>query len=185
MGRDASNVEQSKHAPQSDGRRTFLSVLVGLGSAAIGVVLALPGAGYVLDPLLRGTAKKGRWIRVAKLEALSEEHPVAMPVIGEQVDAWTRSDNVRLGMVWLRKKGDKVDALNAECPHLGCKIGYDRDKKHFACPCHDSTFDGSGGLQGGPSPRSMDPLDARVVDGEVEVRFVRFRAQVKERVEVG
>jgi hypothetical protein len=31
----------------------------------------------------------------------------------------------------------------------------------------------------------MDPLEARVVDGEVEVRFVRFRAQVKERVEIG
>jgi hypothetical protein len=31
----------------------------------------------------------------------------------------------------------------------------------------------------------MDPLEVRVVEGQVEVRFVRFRAQVKERVEIG
>jgi hypothetical protein len=31
----------------------------------------------------------------------------------------------------------------------------------------------------------MDPLEARVQNGHVEVRFARFRAQVKERIEVG
>jgi menaquinol-cytochrome c reductase iron-sulfur subunit len=180
MGSEASN---GKH-DSAGGRRGFLTVLIGLGSALIASVVAKPAVVYVLDPLLRGAGVKGRWIRVAKAEALGEE-PVAVPVVGEQVDAWTRAEQVRLGMVWLRKKGDKIVALNAECPHLGCKIGYDKAKKHFGCPCHDSDFDVDGGLKGGPAPRSMDPLEARVVDGEVEVRFVRFRAQVKERVEIG
>ena len=98
--------------------------------------------------------------------------------MGEQVDAWTKADNVRLGMVWLRKKGDKVLALNAECPHLGCKVGYDAEKKHFACPCHESAFSLDGERLGGPAPRAMDPLESRLVGGQVEVRFVRFRAQV-------
>ena len=181
MGSEASN---DKRAP-AGGRRTFLTLLIGAGSALIGAVLAKPGLGYVLDPILRGTGKKGRWIRVAKAEALVEDHPTAVPVVGEQVDAWTRASHVRLGMVWLRKKGDQVVALNAECPHLGCKVGYDKAKKGFACPCHDSAFDQEGTRKGGPAPRSMDPLEARVVDGQVEVRFVRFRAQVKERVELG
>jgi Rieske Fe-S protein len=108
-----------------------------------------------------------------------------MPVIGEQTDAWTRASQVRLGMVWLRRKGDKVVALNAECPHLGCKVAFRADHKGFACPCHDSSFSIDGEHLGGPAPRSMDPLETRVVDGQVEVRFVRFRAQVKERVEIG
>lgn len=181
MGSEASNGKQSP----AGGRRTFLTLLIGAGSALIGAILAKPAVGYVLDPILRSAGGKGRWIRVAKAEALAEDHPVAVPVVGEQVDAWTRAERVRLGMVWLRKKGDKVVALNAECPHLGCKIGYDKTKKHFGCPCHDSDFDLDGARKGGPAPRSMDPLDARVVDGEVEVRFVRFRAQVKERVEIG
>lgn len=181
MGSEASN---GKQAP-AGGRRTFLTLLIGLGSTLIGAIVGKPAITYVLDPLLRGASKKGRWIRVAKAEALAEDHPVAVPVVGEQVDAWTRAEQVRLGMVWLRKKGDTVVALNAECPHLGCKVGYDKAKKHFGCPCHDSDFDVDGARKGGPAPRSMDPLEARVVDGEVEVRFVRFRAQVKERVEIG
>jgi Rieske Fe-S protein len=148
-------------------------------------VLTIPAVGYVLDPVLRGAGKKGRWVKIADLEGLPEEHPVALPVEGEQTDAWTRADNVRLGMVWIRKKGDRVIALNAECPHLGCKVGYDAQRKQFACPCHESAFTAQGEVLGGPAPRSLDPLQTRIVDGKVEVRFVRFRAQVEERVEIG
>jgi Rieske Fe-S protein len=172
------------HEP-SKSRRSFLAVLTAVGSAAIGAVLAIPGASYVIDPLLRGGGKKGRWIKVADAEGLSSEHPSAFPVEGEQTDAWTRSEQVRLGVVWLRKKGDEIVALSAECPHLGCKVGYDKSAKKFACPCHDSAFTATGERLGGPAPRSLDPLETRVVDGEVEVRFVRFRAQVAEREEIG
>jgi Rieske Fe-S protein len=169
----------------SKSRRSFLVLLAGLGSAAIGLVVAVPGVTYVLDPLLRGAGRKGRWVKLGSVESISEDHPVAVPVVGEQVDAWTRAPNVRLGMVWLRKKGEKVTALNAECPHLGCKVGYDPERKRFACPCHESAFTPDGEVLGGPAPRPLDPLETRVVDGQVEVRFVRFRAQVKDRVEVG
>jgi menaquinol-cytochrome c reductase iron-sulfur subunit len=169
----------------SKSRRSFLTVLVGVGSVYIGSVVAKPGVSYVIDPLLRATGKKGRWLRVAKLDALDEAHPVSVAVVGEQVDGWTRQPNVRLGMVWLRRKGDQVTALTAECPHLGCKVGYDKEHSRFGCPCHESAFSLDGERIGGPAPRSMDPLEARVVDGQVEVRFARFRAQVKEREQIG
>jgi Rieske Fe-S protein len=169
----------------SKSRRSFLGVLSAFGGAVITGILAIPGASYVIDPLLRSGGKRGRWVKVAELDGLSSEHPVSVPVVGEQVDAWTRADNVRLGVVWLRRKGDKVVAFNAECPHLGCKVGYDAAQKHFACPCHESAFSQDGDRLGGPAPRSLDPLETRVVDGKIEVRFVRFRAQVGERIEVG
>lgn len=169
----------------SKSRRSFLTLLTAVGSAAIGAVLAIPGASYVFDPLLRSGGKKGRWIRVADAGGLSSEDPTAFPVEGEQTDAWTRSEQVRLGVVWLRKKGDEIVALNAECPHLGCKVGYDKSAKKFVCPCHDSSFAENGQRLGGPAPRSLDPLETRVVDGKVEVRFVRFRAQVADREEIG
>jgi Rieske Fe-S protein len=140
----------------------------------------------VLDPLVRGGGDKGRWIRVADFASLSKERPVSAPVIGEQVDAWTKASNVRLGTVWLKVTGDdQVSAWNAECPHLGCKVSFDADKSRFGCPCHDSFFALDGQVQGGPAPRPMDALDARVRDGHVEVRFLRFRAQAKERIEIG
>lgn len=169
----------------SKGRRAFLSALTAAGSALLGLALGIPGVSYVFDPLLRGGGKKGRWIRVAKLDAVRDDHPVGVPVLGDQVDAWTRQSDVRLGMVWLRKKGDKLVALSAECPHLGCKVGYDTDKKAFGCPCHESAFSLDGERTGGPAPRSMDPLEVRVTGDEIEVRFARFRAQTKDRIEVG
>jgi len=170
----------------SKSRRGFLTLLTAVGSAAIGAILLVPGVAYILDPVFRGGGAKGRWIRVADLANLSKDRPVSAPVVGEQVDAWTKSPAVRLGTVWLRVVGDdRVAAWNAECPHLGCKVGFDDTKKHFACPCHESAFNLEGERQGGPAPRGMDPLETRVRDGSVEVRFLRFRAQVKERIEVG
>ena len=174
MGMDASKT-----------RRDFFTWLVVAGSAAIGALLALPGASYVLDPVLRSTGKKGRWIRVAELGTLSKDHPISAAVVGEQVDAWTKAPAVRLGTVWLRVMQDeKVAAWNAECPHLGCKVAFNAEQSHFGCPCHDSAFGMDGEVMGGPAPRGMDPLEARVQDGHVEVRFVRYRAQIKERIEV-
>src|SRR5215216_3896368 len=110
MGSDASKIQDLKarlpKEPRSPGapgdqagRRRFLTVLLGAGSAFIASILAWPAAQYVFDPLLRVTGQKGRWVRVSKLEALAEDQPVSVPVVGEQVDAWTRADKVRLGLV--------------------------------------------------------------------------------------
>jgi menaquinol-cytochrome c reductase iron-sulfur subunit len=170
----------------SKSRRDFFTWIVAAGSAAIGALLMIPGAGYVLDPVLRSAGKKERWIRVAELASLNKEHPVSAAVIGEQVDAWTKAPAVRLGTVWLRvMQDDKVAAWNAECPHLGCKVSFDPEHVRFGCPCHDSAFSLDGQVTGGPAPRPMDALEARVQDGHVEVRFQRFRAQIKEQIEVG
>jgi menaquinol-cytochrome c reductase iron-sulfur subunit len=173
-------------ADASKGRRDFFTMVMAAGSAVIGGLLAVPGVSYVLDPVLRSTGQKGRWIRVAELNSLSKDHPVSAPVVGDQVDAWTKASGVRLGTVWLRVLGDnKVECFNAECPHLGCKVGFNPEKQRFNCPCHDSAFSLDGQVQGGPAPRAMDSLETRIQDGHVEVRFMRFRAQVKERIELG
>jgi Rieske Fe-S protein len=175
-------------AETSTGRRGFMGAMVALGSAAIGVALAVPGVGYVLDPILRRTGSGGRgWRRVADLGAVPADVPVAVPIIGEQRDAWTRHPRSKLGTVYLRRKGDReVLALTAECPHLGCSVGFDTERARFQCPCHESAFDLEGRKLGGPSPRGMDELEARVsADGKVEVRFVRYRTQKSDKVEIG
>lgn len=173
-------------AEQSQSRRSFLSMLSGLGAAAIGLLLAIPGVSYIADPLRRiGGSKKGRWVSIGGLDGMPKGRPLQLPVIGDQDDAWTRSKAVRLGTIWVRREGDQVKAWNAECPHLGCKVGYDKGRDQFQCPCHDSAFSQAGERLGGPAPRSLDPLETRVQDGAVEVRFVRFRAQTPEREEIG
>ena len=182
MESEASKVQDAR----TSGRRAFMVWLTTAGSTAIGSLLLVPGASYVLDPVLRAREKKGRFIRVAELASLSKDQPVSVPVIGEQIDAWTKAPATRLGTVWLRVLADdRVSAWNAECPHLGCKVALQADKARFACPCHESAFSLDGKVLGGPAPRGMDQLETRIQDGHVEVRFQRFRAQTKERVEIG
>ena len=122
---------------------------------------------------------------MCRVGQLRDAAPVSVPILGEKVDAWTRSPEERLGTVWLQRTGRGVTALSAECPHLGCTIRYDVPRARFACPCHASTFDRDGRALTGPAPRAMDALDARVRGDFVEVRFVRFRTRKRERQEIG
>jgi Rieske Fe-S protein len=70
------------------------------------------------------------------------------------------------------------------CPHLGCAVDYKADQKRFGCPCHDSLFKLDGKVESGPSPRPLDILESRVVDGKVEVRYQRFKTGVPEKKQV-
>jgi len=166
-------------------RRTFLGwALAGLGTIGA-TLMGIPMVAFVVDPLLRGGSGKAPWRALVPAERVGPK-PVAAKVVGDLVDAWTRAEDQVLGTVWLRRTdGGDLVALSAECPHAGCKIGLAEDREMFTCPCHESGFGLDGDVLFGPSPRAMDPLEVRVVDGQVEVRFKRFQTQTSERVEVG
>jgi len=84
-----------------------------------------------------------------------------------------------LGSVFLLRTDTGLRALSAVCPHLGCSVA--SDARGFACPCHESRFAADGSVQGGPSPRGLDPLPVRVVDGRVQVQALRFASGTRER----
>ena len=91
-------------------------------------------------------------------------------------DAWTAARNVVLGAAFLRRPtADKVIALSAVCPHLGCAVGWDAAAKNFLCPCHDSRFEADGPRIGGPAERGLDPLSFEVVDGRLKFTWVRYK----------
>jgi len=123
-----------------------------------------------------------RWFRLTKLDSLADGKPTRVRIVGEQRDAFTVARGQILGSVWLLRNGDKVKALSAICPHLGCAIDMGSSDK-FSCPCHTSSFSLDGVPEEGPSPRPMDELTARVTDGFVEVDFRHFKLGVKEKVE--
>lgn len=166
-------------------RRTALRALVTIGSLAYAGALAAPAAGFVTAT--NGDAGQGRarWVRVGRLADLSPGGaPRRMQVIGDERDAFTITRGQMLGSVWVVREGDRVRAMSATCPHLGCSIDLNSDKQSFGCPCHASRFALSGVPEAGPSPRGLDPLEARVVDGFIEVDFRRFRQGTTEREEV-
>lgn len=91
-------------------------------------------------------------------------------------DGWTAARNVVLGAAFLRRpSADKVLALSAVCPHLGCAVGWDAAAKNFLCPCHDSRFEADGPRMTGPAERGLDPLPVEIVDGRLRLTWVRYK----------
>ena len=159
--------------------------LLGAGGAALVCAAVAPPIAYVLAPAGKRGGGGERWVRTVRLDALDEGVTRRIAVIDDRRAAWVTEKSVELGSVWLVRRGETVQALSAECPHLGCTVTSAPDGAGFACPCHDSYFTADGHRQEGPSPRDMDPLVARVTDGWVEVDFRSFRTGVPDRVEIG
>jgi cytochrome b6-f complex iron-sulfur subunit/menaquinol-cytochrome c reductase iron-sulfur subunit len=168
-------------------RRGALRTIVAFGSLAYVGALAVPAAEFVGGPAAAaaGGGGKARWVRVGRLDDLPQGEPRRLQVIGDERDAFTLVRDQLLGSVWVLREGDKVRAMSATCPHLGCAIDLGADKKSFACPCHASRFALTGATEAGPSPRGMDALEARVQEGWVEIDFRRFRQGTTDREEAG
>jgi Rieske Fe-S protein len=101
----------------------------------------------------------------------------------EQHDAYAKVTNVRLGAAWLVRGADQqIHAFSTTCPHLGCAVDYSKETKDFRCPCHKSAFATDGSRVSGPAKRGLDELETSVdPDGQVRVRFARFKLDVAER----
>jgi menaquinol-cytochrome c reductase iron-sulfur subunit len=169
-------------------RRDFYRIGSYVLGAAMGLILAVPGAAFVLDPLRRRGKTKGVEQEVTRLSALPVGVPFEFAIIDERDDAWVKYPREAIGSVWLvrQPKGVKpeVVALTAECPHLGCAIRVSDDKRAFRCPCHGATFALDGQPTNAVPPRAMDTLRISLtdeVDPRVLVHFERFRAQTKEK----
>jgi menaquinol-cytochrome c reductase iron-sulfur subunit len=160
-------------------RRRFLKVAtcaigggVGLAVAGPFVTLIAAPAGKVTvtaptDPLDLGAAEQFR------VGAEPRKVDVVAPMVK---DAWIAARNVVLGAAWIRRTApDKIVALSAICPHLGCSIGWDTSAGNFLCPCHDSRFSPEGDKLNGPSERGMDELPVEVRDGRLQLTWVRYK----------
>jgi menaquinol-cytochrome c reductase iron-sulfur subunit len=173
-------------APASQGRRSLV-MATALGACALAAAAAGPSIALAFAPLQSSSSKGSRWVRTVKLDQLKEGEARRVAIIDDRKDAWTIERNVELGSVWLVRRGEKVVAFSAVCPHLGCSVNVvaaGSGSGGFACPCHTSAFDPSGKRTSGPSPRDLDALETKIEpDGIVSVDFRRFRIGVEEKVE--
>lgn len=67
--------------------------------------------------------------------------------------------------VYLMSSKEGFEALSAKCPHLGCTVNFDQVSNTFKCPCHGSTFNGSGTWISGPARQNLQPLPAKKKPG--------------------
>jgi menaquinol-cytochrome c reductase iron-sulfur subunit len=173
-------------AAEDPGRRKVLTVLVGVGSCALGAAIVGPAVVFVAGPASGGSGgadAKARWVKVARLSQLPEGTPVKLSVVADQRDAFSVAKNVDLGAIWVRKTAGKIQALSCVCPHLGCAVH--AEGEGYLCPCHTSRFDGNGKKESGPSPRDLDSLETKIDGDDLLVDFRKFRVGAAEREIIG
>jgi len=85
--------------------------------------------------------------------------------------------------VWIcRKEDETVTVLSGICPHLNYTINnWQQDLGTFKCPGHKSAFDSNGNVLDGPSPRPMDPLEYKIENGVLMVRYQKFKKNLPTR----
>ena len=160
-------------------RRKFLKVATCAIGGGVGLVVAAPVLTLLVDPARKTTVTSPTApldLGLADQFRVGDE-PRKVDVVAPIVkDAWTAARNVVLGAAWVRRTAaDRVSALSAVCPHLGCAVGWDTSAGNYLCPCHDSRFAVVGDKLTGPSERGLDPLPIAVVDGRLQLTWMRFR----------
>jgi menaquinol-cytochrome c reductase iron-sulfur subunit len=165
-------------------RRSFLGVLLGVGSALVGALLAVPLIRFALFPLIRRTTD----VKNSPLGPLSGFSSITEPVMRtiqiEQVDGWRKAISEKAVYITKDQQG-QLQVLTSVCPHLGCTVPWNKDRKQFVCPCHGGTFMPDGTRVSGPSLRGMDALETSVADGQLTVRFQYFRQLVSDKEVIG
>jgi len=127
-------------------RRRFVQGVVGAGVVSVGVV------GGVLARARRERDEPAR---------------VTLPVPASDGVVFHRD-------VVLVRAGEKLTALSARCPHLGCRIGRVAGDE-LVCPCHGSRFNLEGRRVAGPAEKDLKALavEPSREPGKVDVVVVR------------
>src|ERR1700693_2633105 len=170
--------------PSLQKRRSFLSALLALGSVFVGALLSVPLIRFAIFPLIRRTTD----LKNSPVGAMSEFSSLTEPAIRtiqiEQIDGWRKTVSEKI--VYITKdQRNQLSVLTSICPHLGCTVPWNKEKKQFICPCHGGTFSAEGSRVSGPSQRGMDTLESTVQDGQLLVRFQYFRQLVSDKEIVG
>lgn len=164
----------------SDSRRRFLGYAIGGAAGAITLGYAIPLVDYVVEPSL--AREKPEWSEVGSIAEIEPESPASINFYAQTKAGWMEKKVEH--DVWVVKHADgSAEVFSPVCPHLGCGYRWDAVDRKFKCPCHGSTFDINGRVLGGPAPRDLDTLPAKVENGILYVKYEKFRLGVSEKVE--
>jgi Rieske Fe-S protein len=154
-------------SPDSFERRRWLRGVIAVIIGAISSVVAVVAGGAVLAPGFAG--RRERWVPAGRLRDLSEDVPTPVTVRVPREDGYYEAIDQQVVFLIKSASGD-VRALSSTCTHLGCRVSYDPVKQVLKCPCHGGTFTAEGHVIGGPPPRPLPALTARIDGGRVFVQ---------------
>lgn len=135
-------------------RRTFLFKISVLLNAAVGAVLAVPIAGYILGPAMKKSSSVGSWIAIGS----ADDFPVGETRLADFTSPVASLGDGETAKVacWVRrisKQQFQVFAIN--CAHLGCPVRWFAQSRLFMCPCHGGAYYEDGSRASGPPERGL------------------------------
>ncbi len=153
-------------------RRGFLRYMVFAVNAATGILLAVPGLGYVLGPLFGH--RRSQWVEAGPLESFQGKEPKLARL--KYISSAGYRESPKTQNVWILADESRIAAYSTECPHLGCNVTWKGNedwkgaKGIFACPCHGGKFDRAGNVLAGPPPTPLKQLPAKTQEGKIYVQ---------------
>ena len=182
MASKATRREGSDPPEQRIGsRRTFFKWATGILSTLMGVGITVPILGYVILPALQ--RQKRPWMQVGDVETLLADQPQELTYESARKDGWWTTKSKKA--VWaIKQSSGSITVFSPICPHLGCGYRWNAGDHHFKCPCHGSVYDITGKVLGGPAPRPLDALPAKVEQGKLWVVYKEFKTGLDHPVEL-
>ncbi len=148
-----------RHEDEDVPRRTFFKILIAALNGLIGLAFAIPGAGYILTPLLQ--KREGSWMEIGRVNDFPEEN-VAKAVF-RYVDTTSYAHEEKQNFAWVRRQADgQVVAFSPKCTHMGCNVSWNAVTAQFECPCHGGRYDAQGNVIAGPPPRPLERYATKI-----------------------
>lgn len=147
-------------------RRQFLNVMVNAVGAGITAILAVPIAGYFLDPVMRKAGGEKNWVKLGAASELTDM-PKMYNFQTVRTEGFMKQQVNASAYAFM--DGDQPKAVSNTCTHLGCPAGWDASKSQFFCPCHGGVYDKTGKNIAGPPPRPLPAFNAKIENGELYI----------------
>jgi menaquinol-cytochrome c reductase iron-sulfur subunit len=160
-------VETHQARPDVVSRRAFFTKLCIALSGVCATILGVPLVGFIVAPLFRKTPQK--WISIGRADTFEVGKTVNVTFIDSSPLPW--AGVTAKSAAWLRcVSPTEFVAFSVNCTHLGCPVRWLQDAELFMCPCHGGVYYKDGTVAAGPPPRPLFRYEARVVNGEVQIK---------------
>ena len=151
-------------------RREFVTIVTAFLGSIMGIVIGLPGIGYLISPALKSPSTTGNKISLGPRTSYPVGTPTSFSFTRSIVNGWEKTVN-SYGVFVLRSSETELKVFSNICPHLACRVVWYDDKQEYICPCHDAHFDILGNVLSGPPPEPLfeypheiDPTDNIIIE---------------------
>ena len=164
----SSQTEQTGcgESASGDDRRTFFARISIAFSALIGVLITLPGIGFILAPVVANAPRK--WREIGTLDRFPIGETVLVNFEDSGAERWAGT-TAKTG-AWVRRVSKtEFIAFSINCRHLGCPVRWVAEASLFMCPCHGGVYYEDGEVAAGPPPEALARFPVRLSNGKVEI----------------